>query len=74
MAMHVPAAKPACWTGEASPRPWLAMDLFRLKTIKGGHHDPAIECKEWMPFKDKGAEEVRRWINGNACDGCARLP
>lgn len=66
--MHVPKIRMSCWTDSATPRPWLWMDRFRIKKHREDAIDDAIFCCAW----DRDEADLSR-INGESCDGCARL-
>lgn len=65
--MHRPKARPSCWTDAATPRPWLAADLLRV--AKGEPPiDSTVVCRTWAD------ERQLKELQGDVCDGCARLP
>lgn len=66
--MHIPKMKMSCWTAEATPRPWLWMDRYRINRFRPDAIDPSISCRAW----DRDAGDRER-INGDSCDGCARI-
>jgi hypothetical protein len=65
--MHVPTTRPACYSGYATFRPWLARDQTYDSTALRPL-DANRVCKAW------GSPEELLKINGTVCDGCARLP
>lgn len=69
MTMHTPTRRMDCHTDTATERPWLFQDRYRIRKDTPDAADPARECKAWGR---EGADRLR--INGDTCDGCARLP
>lgn len=66
--MHTPTRRMDCWTAEQITRPWMHMDLYRLKKLDQEWHNPVMECRA---FTSKGNRVA---LQGGACDQCARLP
>lgn len=67
MTMHIPPiGAMACHTTEATARPWLWRDRYQP-----AHRPVKDEARECRAFSSK---EQREAIQGDSCDGCARLP
>lgn len=68
MSHHVPTRRMDCHTDAATERPWLFTDRYRIRKDQPEATDPARECKAWGRNSDD-----RERINGDTCDGCARI-
>ena len=72
MTCHIPTQRPGCWAAVMVDRPWRWADI-QAQAATTGYPKPVIqfpvrECRAW-------ADEAQlRSLQGNACDGCARLP
>ena len=68
MTMHIPTRPMDCRTDDDSPQPWMYTDLYRLQKLDRDWHNPATVCRAF------GSKQQRQSIQGNSCDGCARIP
>jgi hypothetical protein len=62
--MHVPTARPACHTPDATARLW----KYDKRLMSQAAVDHSRMCQAWPSRK------VLEQHQGCACDGCARLP
>lgn len=66
--MHIPVIRMDCWAAKATERPWLFQDRYRIRKDTPHPVDGATLCRAFI-----SQEDMRR-INGDSCDGCARMP